>query len=242
MISQALLSDPAENPVGRLNILGVELMSTDSQDGRHVALLYRLGDNIDDPPRRGHLRWHHLLSGEEASGRHPWVQSPLGPIRKRLIAQICDSIIRRVDENNPKVNFGFSIDFTCFGVDGRFRDMGTGNGFTCATFVLEVFRRGGIRLVRTAEWIHRPEDRAWQDRVIGELKAHGADPKHVAALEAQVSTNQVIRVRPEEVCAAAGLLPSPMSFAAGAEHGAAFLSTVLTEYRRTPAPPPSAAP
>lgn len=232
MTSQALLSNPTTFPVSTLNILGVELMSTDPEDGRHVAILYRLSENLSDPPRRGHLRWHHELSGEVAHGRNPWVQSPLGPSRMRLIAQICDNIIRRIGENNPKVNFGFSIDFTCFDKDGRFRAMGNGRGFTCATFVLEVFRRGGIRLVRTAEWAPRPEDKAWQDRVIRDLRISGADPNHVCALEASANTNEVIRVRPEEVCAAAGFFPAPMSFSAGAEHGKAFLDTVLTKYRR----------
>lgn len=201
-------------------------MATDPPDGRHVALVFKLDDA--DPPRRCHVLWHHKLGGEVSSGRHPWVQSPLGKSRKRLIANICDSIVRRIEANNPKVNFGFSFDLKCFDSSGRFQSAVAGQGFTCATFVLEVFRRGGVRLLQS--WQYRDGDKAWQGKVIAELEGQKADPNHVEALKKLTSENEVFRIRPEEACAAAAYAPPPLNFDDGQRLGQEFLR-ILERYR-----------
>ncbi len=53
-----------------------------------------------------------------------------------------------------------------FDSDGALVANDSGDGFTCATFVLESFKRYGMDMVARETWPLSPEDSAWQENII----------------------------------------------------------------------------
>src|SRR5690606_9266462 len=79
---------------------------------------------------------------------------------------------------------------------------------TCATFVLALCARVGIRLLKAEEWPARPqEDAAAFEQLIRWLKPR--DPVHAAEVEKEKGC---VRFRPEEVAASATHKPPPSPF------------------------------
>jgi hypothetical protein len=90
--------------------------------------------------------------------------------------------------------------------DGSIEQSPSSDGHTCATFVVDVFRAASIPIVDLDSWKPSPEGEAWGTAVACCLEAYGAQrgidemPGHVATVRAN---NKGIRVKPEEVAAAA---------------------------------------
>lgn len=98
-------------------------------------------------------------------------------------------------------NVKYSIEYRdveYIGPDNKLVCRDPGDGFTCATFVLETLRRYGLDLVDRATWPRLKEDAVWQDRIV-----------HIARLSneqfiAQVkSVGKYPRFRPEQALGAA---------------------------------------
>lgn len=240
-MTATILNDPTTNPISSLQELGVELVATDSSDGRHIAVVFRVDEK--DQPMLCHLRWHHWLAHEPSSGKSPWLQSQLGTSTRRTVAGLCKSVASRIEAGNPKVNFGFSVDLKCFNKDGRYLPQDDGKGLTCATFVLEIFaRRTGIRLLDLQAWpTHRAGDDAWKQTILAELaktenhlrqkgehNAAAAVQRHIVGLK---NNSDTPRYRPEEVAAGTQYTPTPMPYKKAEEEGGKILEELCFNYR-----------
>src|SRR5262249_16858318 len=111
--------------------------------------------------------------------KYAWaVPAAILPPMRRQVAHLCDYIAN----HNHKFPYGIKdSDASVFIPDGSSVALGTGCiGFTCATFVLAVFRRFGIYLLDAANWVHRDADRAWQ-KSIADLQAAIGTPAYIVA-------------------------------------------------------------
>tara|TARA_R110001583_G_C5632553_1_gene407173 strand:+ start:1601 stop:2143 length:543 start_codon:yes stop_codon:yes gene_type:complete len=92
-----------------------------------------------------------------------------------------------------------------------------GDGLTCATFILEVFKCLGLELLDESSFEERPEDMDWQVKISVSLRRSGVPNDHMSKLE---NSNLAKRFRPEEVAAASGEDVIPLPFSEAVPKGA----------------------
>lgn len=187
--------------------VGVKSVGADAGQ-RHVGIFYHDSDAAG--ARLLHLAWHcELRSDAEWSQHWLWVDPPLPDARARNVAAKCRQIWRA--NQAGRIPYGFSPPSACFDPQTFEYLVGPSrHGLTCATFVLAVFGQAGITLAEIETWpTNREGDVEWQRRVVAALTAGGAHQQHVDAVQNDIG---VVRIRPEEVAAAAARTP-PSAFA-----------------------------
>lgn len=197
--------DPRVRPFDEIVGVAVAIRSIDASQ-RHVGVAFKDGDGV----KLLHLAWHCSLRCEPPSERYHWIEPSIHPRRARQVAAICRQVVRANATNG--IPFAFSAPNDCLDPATFEFLLGPSRlGLTCATFVLAVFDRAGLPLVRYETWPHRSDDRTWQQNVIRmlhEQRQHGnpdVDVKHLEGLRKDLGS---VRYRPEEVAAAATCPPA----------------------------------
>jgi len=189
--------------------------------GAHLGVAYQ--DEFDNS-KLLHLAFHRNLCLEPYP-KPDWLVSRV-PIPEELASQIIailNAAAMQYGNNHSPDGFEYGINLIagqgCIGVDGRYEPIGGCDGYTCASFVAEIFRKSQCELVDLKKWPKRWANRVWGRAVVCLLKADGASAQHIDAVE---RNNAGLRLRPEEVAAASeifkvGSKPSYCSIAARAD-------------------------
>jgi hypothetical protein len=173
---------------------------------RHTGIFFRC--SVSDAHEFLHLATHNrLLRQPPPTPDYFWIQ-PLIPQRRLLqVAAICEQIATANVTSGIPYSFGPPNE--CFDArDCRFLLGPTKTGLTCASFVLAVFHRAGIQLVRYGSWPPpTAEDIEWQQQVVSDLTAARLqNPDRVTQDHINSIMNEVgssARYRPEHVGGAA---------------------------------------
>lgn len=183
---------------------------SDSQ--HHVGAYYRTDGGV----RFVHLAWHRdLRTDDDPKPRYRWITpAALDPSVLAWLGALC----RAIHENRPAIPYGFGQDQFRL-VDGLFVRDETSHGLTCATFVLAMFSGYGLPLIDLSKWPRRSEDELWQRQIVEALRNSGEEDIrcHIAVIQADVGN--CVRVRPEEVAAAASVDSLPVPFDQAAAKG-----------------------
>jgi hypothetical protein len=202
--------------------LGIVIKYTDTNQ-LHVGILYKWGDHA---AKVCHLAWHKRLMIEvpktsnvwEPESSFVWLQSGLDDTSRELVAASVVGIgLRNTNTIAYSTNYhGKYFDERSF----RFNRDQPGDGLTCATFILALFRQLGIELLKCSEWLPRPSDTEWSTNIVSFLKGWGERelalgrgdptlPEHVAAIQ---NSPTAPRFRPEEVAAGIWSRTRPLDF------------------------------
>lgn len=123
-----------------------------------------------------------------------------------------------------RIHYGLHHAGKPFTPEGRFVGFPSeGMGFTCATFVMEVFDTFGFPLLDKETWQNRPDDIQWQAKVIEILRKRKVSQAHVDAASRYIGA---FRFRPEEVAVGAADVDPPLSFADAVARGAELASHI----------------
>lgn len=180
------------------DFLGVAIRQL-TDDRFHCGFTYQIGGEL----KVLHLYWHYQLKLEKLDDAVYGVAEFRALSVDRL--QAAKSILKRIVSRYSTGGFSFSLK-SYFDSSGRFQPGASKvPGFTCATFVLALFKSLGFELL-SAEWPIRPDDQKWQKQVLLEL-ADVLDDDAFDTLNSLIG--DVPRYRPEEV--AAGCLANPQS-------------------------------
>lgn len=166
------------------------------QGNLHVGLIYRDKDQVAIL----HLGWQDTLLREWQWPRL-WATPNVEPERLFSVAALCRRIWRNFNQSRK---FPYALHYTgaSFTPDGQLALEPNSQGLTCATFVLAVFSRFGVRLVAHDQWIPRPElDTEFLDAI---SDAGFATAQHLQLMRAEVAAG-CIRVHPDEVIGACSL-------------------------------------
>jgi len=198
-----ILKDANGAPFEQVQWVGIAIR-TYGPDRNHLGFLYK---SEADEVRLGHLAFHHQLEFEEPNEPYKWLDVlGINETNKYVIAAFFANLER---EHPNNVAYGFGVDGDCFDEEGNFIEPPLGQGLTCATFVTAAFRHQGFPLVQLEAWPVRPEeDAAWRNWIIGMLERKGFVDQ-AKALQARAPG---VRVRPQEVAAAATLNNLPATF------------------------------
>ena len=175
-----------------------------SANQRHTGVFFRF--NATDTHEFLHLAWHCRLVRESPESDFLWVDPAIPSRRLKQVAAICDAI---ASANAPdQIPYSFSPPNDCFDEhDCTFLLGPTRTGLTCASFVLAVFHRAGLQLIKYETW-PKPtqEDKEWQRHILAILQSQQLKPhtlvtqEHIKCVQSEVGNSA--RYRPEHVAAA----------------------------------------
>lgn len=185
--------------------VGVAVGKVDS-DQFHSGIIIR---DLDDGSLKFiHLAWHYRLQKDNLEGDLADYYLSLPQITdedKRSLSVWCIYIY---NQNKDGLPYGLLYDNGSFDPNG-IPVLGNGVGFTCATFILAVFKTAEINLIDLSTWQSRDSDAIWQKTIIGKLIECKAPKEHIEALENEVGC---FRYRPDEVASAGCHYELPANF------------------------------
>ncbi len=169
--------------------------------GTHIGIVFHNGQSTQIV----HLAWHLKLC-EESFPKPNWLAAVIDlpatvtPQVVSLLRKLCKRY--PITQDRPDgVTYGLNLvaGRGAFRATGAYKPGKDCDGFTCASFVAEVFRHFGLELVRLDTMLGSPRNHAWAEAIICMLTAYKATPEHIDKVRRSVNGT---RLRPEDVCAA----------------------------------------
>lgn len=202
-------------------ILAVVIKGCVEDEGqRHTGFLVR---GFDDENHLFHLGYNNGYRQNKLGSEYDYLVVPA--LEPETANAIISFLVLLLEKTQGKVKYSIAWDDDqYFGDDASLKKDDAGDGFTCATFVLETFKRYGLNLVDRATWPLSKSNHDWQRNMIDLLCL--PMEQYLAQLAV---VGQYPRIRPEEALGAAHYYKGtslPYVFVAPA----AF--EVLTEMRR----------
>ena len=193
-----------------------------SRGQRHIGLAYR--PRQGSPLRFLHLAWHKDLRDDEVVDpkyRGVLLRAVPAVAHVAVVAQCRRAARADLDPQHIQYGLGY-LQATIR------RDLGTdvmvienASGLTCATYVLALFDLASLELLDVGTWEDREGDAEWKANVVEHLSAQpAADSKRIAQLQ---NDKALVRIRPEDVAAAATASRAPVGFADATPAGEAIL-------------------
>ena len=164
----------------------------------HVMAIYRKAQSL----MIGDLQWH--LVAERKNAEHApeikWIAPDLSEMDQRLLASKIDVWL---ELNASKIPYSVAHPGGVIWTDNVWSGSQPGQGLTCATFILELFKELGIPFVDVDSWEERSGDREWAECLLGWLE-RSLSPADFQAQRDRIGTT--VRIRPSDVVSAAHLL------------------------------------
>ncbi len=170
--------------------------------GAHLGVAYQ---DSSGTPKLLHLAFHKNLI-LESYPKNNWLvcQLPVDEDAGAQIVALLNASAKLYSNHLSPFGFDYGINLFagqgCIAPDGRYEPKDGCDGYTCSTFVAEIFKSFGFDLVDLNSWPRKWANKVWGAAVICLLKADGASSEHIAAVE---RNNLGLRLKPEEVAAAA---------------------------------------
>lgn len=163
----------------------------------HTAALYRFGNELWMGDLQGHLRTCRTKAAPTEDTY--WVSPDLVEEDQRILAAKIDAWL---DKNENKIPYSVAHSGGVVFRDDVWVGDEPGQGLTCATFLVELFKELAIPFIDVETWRKRDGDDEWAKKILPLICA-SMSQMHVDAQRARIG--DTIRVRPTDV-AAAGLL------------------------------------
>ncbi|MEJ6475977.1 hypothetical protein [Pseudoalteromonas piscicida] len=200
------LNKPCENNFPNVDYIGVALRRYGGNQN-HIAILFKPNE-LEDEIMLLHVGSHKGDLLEEPSNKYLWIDlgKAFHPIRKQVIL----ASIQQIAEKNSKSKVRYGLDHGVYCLDPETGMLNENYdqkiGFTCATFVVEVFLSVGIKLIDWDTWPSSGEKHIeFQKKVFSYLESeHAKDSNNVTVeyLKAQSKNIGKARFLPEEIAAA----------------------------------------
>ena len=196
---------------------------------QHIGLIYFDGEKQSIL----HQRWHCLPLKDNVDEKYLWLDISLDDINKLHLAAFCEAIHQKNPEGIP---YGIGVD-GFFSSEGKFESNEDYAGFTCATFVMQVFHSQGFKIIDLDKWKPRKTDKNWQMYILLKLEKWAKDNNIFEKIKDHISFQRkkaeakIARFKPEEVAVAA-YLPSPPHGSDDVKKQASTLLNHLTEHTK----------
>ena len=217
-----MINVPSETPFVAVRDVGIAIRTIPGVAQQlHVGLLYKTDD---EPPYVLNLRQYGDLRNEEPNESYRWVQVDLDDINRRLLVALCRSLARKP----PSLPFGFTFNRQYISQAGEYIFGEFGDGLTCATFVMAVFKTYEIPLLKVEEWPPSSgDDMRWQVGQVAALQVRPG-PYVAQAIARHIGAS---RYRPEHVTAAAATSANrPLGFRQAERMGNRIVRELLATY------------
>lgn len=170
--------------------------------GNHIGIAFH---SAKEGVKLLHLASHINLRTDDFSEELPkkWVSSVVDLPASVSIQMV--AIVRSLAKRLPHINYGINVIAAAGSFDstGRYKAPKGSDGLTCATFVSTIFHDFRLPLIQEETWLPSPENAQWGIMVYEWLRDKcNADEAHLEAVRQNING---LRVRPDEVAAAADI-------------------------------------
>lgn len=145
-----------------------------------------------------HLESHNQLTMESIDSDSHWVHPSIDEDAVLPFRVLLENIY---NQNGRHIPYGFSFPDDVYTINDEIKKEII--GLTCASFVLSVFHRAEITLLKKEEWVNTEEDNQWFEKI---CTIFGNHPQ-AANLKAMIDSKP-IRFKPEQVAGAGMYHPS----------------------------------
>ena len=159
----------------------------------HLGLLFL--ENPGEDAKFLHLARHHSLK-TEVIDRGFWIRLGLTERQIRLLAGKCAAISLQNTEDSVAFSIFYDDHRQYFDQSGNYQPSPSGEGLTCATFVMAIFQTLGIPLLLTDGWTVETKDKFWHLEIIEKMKQGSPDQAHFEAMSSNIGC---ARYRPADV-------------------------------------------
>ncbi|MEQ3529813.1 hypothetical protein [Pseudoalteromonas sp. XMcav11-Q] len=199
------LKKPSDNCFTEVDGFGIAICNYEG-DQNHLAILYKNPQKPDDV-KLFHVNSYKSELLTPVESHYLWVDIDwLPPIRKIAVTANLKNII---DNNkDTKIRYGFSFNLGCFDpVTGKINDFyNSTDGFTCATFVLEILKSLGVELVDWSSWPSASQkDIAFKQHILSQLESFSVKRPDIVTKDFLLGQKNKLydpRFKPQEVIAA----------------------------------------
>lgn len=197
-----VLRDPAVCPFER--IASIAFVIKRNGQFLHAGLLYRDEDGVISLI---HLGWNYLLTQGPPDDSYYWVPCSLDERVQEDVAGFLEVLWKKNRDQRVPYSTKLSSDLNFFDERGERIQVPVGDGLTCASFVLHVFRALELPLVIADEWpTGREGDKEWAREILS-IMQHHCDQKKYGLTQEHIDEQakcieDIVRHRPEEVAAA----------------------------------------
>jgi hypothetical protein len=165
----------------------------------HVGLLYKQNGRI----YLCHLAANYALINTYPDEHYLWQRARLPILDQQAMA----SYIRLVVSSNGKnIPYRFGYDGIYFDRLGKYIRNDEGNGLTCATFIMALYKVMLFDLLEKVSWMPRPDDDEEMRQIVAAMRTYAGGENVVAPPSGH------IRFRPEEVAFGVLHAPVPVAF------------------------------
>src|SRR6266702_843317 len=206
--SKLVVNSPDILPPTNVSKLGLAVRQFGSQN--HIGIIYKPAEN--DEVWLLNFASDKCLLNQKVFHHYVWVDCEFDSVTKSVLTPMLQEIAK---ENHDTIPYGIKYEpaRAYFDPLGKWTGGSEGDdGLTCATFVMAVFDRFALPLIKTDEWpIDRPEDIEWKKTNFLEmLRNLNVSPVHIIKQTEHIE-NQA-RFKPEEVAGATTYTDTPVGF------------------------------
>ncbi|CAK1964477.1 hypothetical protein CWO17_11495 [Vibrio sp. 10N.286.45.A3] len=223
------INSPKDNPFSEVDAVGVALAQYPGEQN-HIAILFHGEDGV----MLMHVGEHKGELIEQPSDKYIWLD--LGDDFHSFRKQVILAHLLHIAEENKDSQIRYGLDHAVYCLDpetGKLNDQYDSTiGFTCATFVVEVFLSCGVQLIDWDTWPAADEvHTSFQKKVFNYLHhLHQQNPDVVTLefLKAQIGNIGKSRFLPQEI--AASTQSSEPSIKAEVDMSAPSIHSQLCDY------------
>ncbi|HAS6964510.1 TPA: hypothetical protein I7303_10645 [Vibrio parahaemolyticus] len=226
-----LINLPKEKAFAEVDAVGVALAQYKGEQN-HIAILF----HSDEGVMLLHVGDHKQNLLEAPSSKYTWLDlgEDFHPIRKQVIL----AHIQHIALENRDTDIRYGLDHAVYCLDPETGKLNSNYdssiGFTCATFVVEVFLSCGVKLIDWDSWPSADEvHTSFQKKVYSYLEyLHSQNPERVTIeyLKAQQGNIGKSRFLPQEI--AASIHSSEPSKKEDIDENASSIHVQLTDYTK----------
>lgn len=173
---------------------GVAIKKT-GKNQLHVSALFRGAAQLFLGDVRGHL----VSAKSRAVPNRDilWVNPDIDQVDAEVLASLAEEWL---DANVDRIPYSVASPGGVLFYEGRYVGTEPGQGLTCATFVVQLFKDSGFAFIDDKNWVNRDGDIEWKQRILELLRSRLPPGEADAQMNLIGST---FRVRPSDVAAAA---------------------------------------
>lgn len=173
----------------------IGLFITGDETQLHTGFFIR---TIQNELKQLHLATHNNLLLEPIKSDSYWVHPSIDEDAVMPFRVLLENIY---NQNGRHIPYGFSFPDDVYNINDEIKKEII--GLTCASFVLSVFLRAEITLLKKEEWDNTEEDNQWFEKIYALFGNH----PHASKLR-DIIDSKPIRFRPEQVAGAGLYNPS----------------------------------
>jgi hypothetical protein len=196
---------------------GLAIQIIDAKDSSyHLGALYRLDGVLMLGQIVAHFAAEELNADDACRGSNDWYWMKLN-VSEEIQMRLAETFHSWIVENKNTIPFSVTYTGNPIFKNNRVVTNTPGDGVTCSTIMIELFKEVGIQLIDIDTWEERDGDKEWGKWCMSKSwNSSSMSEAHVKAQEDSIMAGKMVRIQPIDIITAAYLrgegITKPLNF------------------------------